>query len=183
MSKQTMMFSFALASSSGPYDEASILPDDLDIRLTLSRNGVPQPFHLICEHDSVLVTLSGEGEVEFKGSSVNEFEYGPGDVVYVPAGTPHRIVPSLESIHHRFKLPESELEGVAFHCDCCGAELHREIFALADELPQAGYLRVCTTFMADPVLRRCAGCGELHPELSLDAFRWAELAGQERANA
>ena len=57
MGKEQMVFPFALASDAGPYDEAQVLSDDLDIQLTLSRSAVAQPFHLICQHDTTLVVL------------------------------------------------------------------------------------------------------------------------------
>lgn len=180
MAQQHMAFTFALAAESGPYDEASILPDDLDIQLTLSRNDRAQPFHLICEHDSVLVCMSGSGRVEFKDSSVARYDYELGDVLYVPAGVPHRILPAQESVHHRFKLPESELEGVAWYCEACGAELHRDVWSLADSSAQEGYLRACTAFNQDEGLRSCERCEATHPPLDLSGYRWEEIAGLRR---
>ena len=174
MAKQHMAFTFGLAAQSGPYHETSILPADLDIQLTLSRNDRPQPFHLICEHDTVLVAMSGRGRVEFRQSSVLYFGYAPGDVIYVPAGVPHRILPSEESIQHRFKLPESELEGVAWYCEGCGAELHRDIWSLVDASPRQGYLRACTRFNDEASLRCCGSCGATRPELDLVSYRWEE---------
>jgi mannose-6-phosphate isomerase-like protein (cupin superfamily) len=181
MAKQQMLFPFALAADAGPYDEASVLSEDLDIRLTLSRGAEVQPFHLICQHDSTLVFLSGSGGVEFQGSSVRQYSYSPGDVVYVPAGTPHRIRPTGETIYHRFKLPESELEGVAWYCEGCGGELHRDVFALAEELPQEGYLRACREFSEDDGLRRCARCDCAHAPCDVEGYRWQELARERRS--
>jgi 3-hydroxyanthranilate 3,4-dioxygenase len=183
MGKEFVTFTYALAAQSGPYDEASILPETLDIELTLSRNDRPQPFHLICEHDSVLVVMSGQGRIEFKGSSVLHQDYVLGDVVYVPAGTPHRILPSEESIHHRFKLPESQLEGLAWYCEDCGEELHRVVWALADTLPQEGYLNACNHFNSDEELRQCGRCSAKHPKLDLDGYRWERIAQERRDGA
>lgn len=183
MGKEFMAFTYTLAAQSGPYDEASILPESLDITLTLSRNDRPQPFHLICEHDSVIVVMSGSGRVEFKGTSVLHQDYVLGDVVYVPAGTPHRILPSEESIHHRFKLPESKLEGLAWYCDGCGEELHRVVWALADTLPQEGYSSACDRFNSDEELRRCGRCSTTHPEIDLGGYRWGEIARERRSGA
>jgi len=183
VAKQHLAFTFALAAGCGPYDERAVVPDSVDLELNLSRNDRPQPFHLICEHDSVLLTMSGSGRVEFKGSAVLYHDYALADVIYVPAGTPHRILPASESVHHRFKLPESELEGVAWYCEACGGEIHRDVWALAEELPQEGYLRACTDFNADVASRRCGGCGATHPTLELDGFRWAEIAAERRGIA
>jgi len=71
---------------------------------------------------------------------------------------------------------------VAFHCEECGAELHREVFALAEELPQEGYQRACREFFSNEELRRCEACGAVHPARSLEGFRWAELAASLRAD-
>ena len=101
MARQYTAFTFTLAADSGPFDERQILPAELDIQLTLSRNDRPQPFNLICEHDCVLVAMSGSGRVTFEGSSVVCHHYAVGDVIYVPAGTPHRILPDVESVHQR----------------------------------------------------------------------------------
>ncbi len=183
LNAQHMAFTFTLAAQSGPYDEASVLPDALDIQLTLSRNDRPQPFHLICEHDSVIVVMSGTGRVEFKDSSVLHHEYVLGDLIYVPARTPHRILPNETSVHHRFKLPESQLEGVSWYCEGCGVELHRDVWELADELPQEGYLRACADFNDNPALRHCQQCDGLHPELDLNGYRWEQIAREHRAEA
>jgi len=183
VAKNHLAFTFALAPDSGPYGERQIVPDEVDLRLTLSRNDRPQPFHLICQHDSVLLTMSGEGRVAFAGSSVSHHDYALGDVIYVPAGTPHRILPASVSVHHRFKLPESEFEGVAWYCEGCGAEIHRDVWALAEELPQEGYLRACRGFNADAALRSCGACGAVHPSLELEGFRWEEIASERRAAA
>lgn len=181
MADTYMGFSYALAAEAGPHDERPLLPSGLDIVLTISRSDQPQPFHLICQHDSVLVTMAGKGRVAFAGSAVRHFDYETGDVVYVPAGTPHRIVPTSESIHHRFKLPESDAEGVAFCCERCGREMHRLLWSLADELPQEGYLRGCAEFNADPARRTCAACQAVHPQVDLGPYRWSEIARSARA--
>ena len=183
MGKEFVTFSYALAAQSGPYDEGSILPEDLDIQLTLSRNDRPQPFHLICEHDSVIVVMSGRGRVEFRGTSVLHEDYVLGDVIYVPAGTPHRILPVEDSIHHRFKLPESKLEGVAWYCEGCSEEIHRIVWSIADAPPQEGYLEACNAFNANEALRRCENCHAEHPRLDLDGYRWEALSKALREGA
>ena len=91
----------------------------------MSRNSVAQPFHLICGKDTVVVQMSGTADMLLKDSSVNRFHLTVGDHVYVPAGTPHRIVPSEESIQIRYKPRSAGLEGVAWFCPGCDRELHR----------------------------------------------------------
>ena len=180
MAKDFMAFSYALAAECGPYDEASVLPESCDIELTLSRNDRAQPFHLICEHDTVIVAMSGSGRIEFKDTSVLYEDYTLGDVIYVPAGTPHRIRPAEESIHHRFKLPESKLEGLAWYCDECAAEIHRDVWSLEDSLPQEGYLRACRGFNENVERRRCKRCRWEHARLDLDGYRWETIVGERR---
>src|SRR5262245_63304014 len=77
----------------GPYDEWPCLPTGIDPMPYLSRNRVPQPFHLASAHDRMLVHLAGRGRVEFHEASVRYFELNCGDFVYLPAETPSRIVP------------------------------------------------------------------------------------------
>ena len=180
MAKDFMAFSYALAAECGPYDEASVLPESCDIQLTLSRNDRPQPFHLICEHDSVIVAMSGRGRIEFRETSVLYEDYSLGDVIYVPAGIPHRILPAEESIHHRFKLPESKLEGLAWYCDECAAEIHRDIWSLENSIPQEGYLRACEAFNGDATLRRCPGCKAEHEKIDLNGYHWDETVDARR---
>ena len=182
MAQDQAYLSFEKATASGPYDERPTLSDAVDLQLTLSKNDRPQPFYLICEHDTVLVVMSGSGRVLFKGSSVLHHDFVAGDLVYVPARTPHRIIPNEESIQQRFKLPESELEGVAWFCEECGEELHRAVWKLADQLPQEGYLEACNAFSADATLRSCGGCGATHPEIDLAGYQWESIAQELRAS-
>lgn len=183
MPRQHMFFAFDESARGGPYDERPMLPSDVDLQIHLSRNDRPQPFFQICEHDSVIVALSGAGRIEFKDAPVLRHTYETGDFVYVPAGTPHRIVPDAESVHCRYKLPETELEGVAWYCEGCGAELWREVWETADELPQEGYLRACDEFNGWAERRTCAACGARHPEIDLAPYRWSEIAAEIRAGA
>jgi len=180
MARQHMFLTYEEAAKSGPYDERPMLPSDIDLQIHLSRNDRPQPFFQVCQHDSVLVVMSGAGRVEFKDTSVRHHTYETGDFIYVPAGTPHRIVPDTESIHYRYKLPESELEGVAWYCEGCGASLWRDVWKIADELAQEGYLRACEEFNADLERRTCESCGKVHPPIDLTAYRWREVAAAIR---
>ena len=176
MARNLMLFTFAEAAKAGPYDERPMLPDSLDLQIHLSKNAIPQPFFLVCQHDTVLFALSGSGHVEYKDASVLRHSYGVGDHLYVPAGVPHRIVPASETIQYRYKLPESELEGVAWYCESCGNELYREVWELRGELAQEAYFRIARAFSADAKRRSCGKCGAVHPALDLTPFRWEEVA-------
>ena len=75
MARRIIIPTVAEAAKTGAYAEKSVLPDDIDIELRLSRNSVVQPFFLVCEHDTVLIAMSGRGEVRLKQSSVSRFRY------------------------------------------------------------------------------------------------------------
>ena len=167
------------AARRGPYDEFPMFPPGIDPQIHISRNDRPQPFFLMCEHDTLLVTMSGGGRVEFVGGPVRYHTLAPGDFVYVPAGTPHRIVPEGECVQLRYRPEFPGLEGVAWYCDGCGKEVARDVWDTADELPQEGYLRATTAFNADPAKRTCT-CGKVHPPVDLGPYRWAEVAAEVR---
>jgi hypothetical protein len=181
MDRRRMLNAFKAAAELGPYDEFPVLVPGINPQVYLSRNTCPQPFYLVCERDSLLVQQAGTARVHFKHSSVLWHDLGPGDVAYVPAGTPHRFVPTTESLVARYKAEPAGLEGVAWYCDACGNELARVEWDTAEELPQEGYLRAGQTFNADGRLRTCARCGAVHPAIDLSAFRWQALADELRS--
>ena len=117
----------------GPYDEMPMLPDDKQVQVHLSKNDRPQPFYLICGKDTLVSLVSGAATVEFKGTAVDHFTLTPGSFVYVPAGAPHRIVPAETSVMMRYKQMHAGLEGIAWYCDNCDAEIHREVWDTADD--------------------------------------------------
>jgi 3-hydroxyanthranilate 3,4-dioxygenase len=178
-----MLNAFKAATELGSYDEFPVLVPGINPQVYLSRNTWPQPFFLVCERDCVLVQQAGSARVYFKDSSVLWHDLGPGDVAYVPAGTPHRFVPAIDSLVARYKAEPAGLEGVAWYCEACGHELDRVEWDTADELPQEGYLRACAGFNADERRRTCARCGSLHPSIDLDAFRWQAIAAELRSQA
>ena len=82
---------FSVGHKAGAWGDLPATPADFDPQILVSRNEGVQPFFLTCERDSLVVTLSGEGFVEFRDSNVLHFRVAPGDFVYVPAGdsAPH----------------------------------------------------------------------------------------------
>jgi len=164
------------AAKLGPYDEMPMLPDDKQVQVHLSKNDRPQPFYLICGKDSLLTLMSGAAKVEFKGTAVDHFALTPGSFVYVPAGAPHRIIPTETSVMMRYKQMRAGLEGVAWYCDDCDAEIHREVWDTAATMSQAKYQEVSAHFAADASLRTCRRCGSSHPAPDLEGFRWSEVA-------
>jgi mannose-6-phosphate isomerase-like protein (cupin superfamily) len=171
---------FKEAGKLGPYDERPMLPDDVGLQICLSRNDHPQPFHLICEQDTLIAVFSGTGKVEIKLTGINYFLLAPGDHVYVPAGTPTRLVPETECVIMRYKAREPGLEGVAWYCESCGDELFRHVFDTRETYPQEGYLAGIRAFNADEHRRHCEACDVVHPTIELGPYRWEQLAAQLR---
>jgi hypothetical protein len=181
MRRKRQLSIFEDAREAGPYDEFPVLPPDVEPQLHLSRNDRPQPFYLICERDTVLAQVSGEATVTFAEGPARYFTLEPGDYVYVPAGTPHRITPRTESVQLRYNAKTPGLEGIAWYCATCGGEVAREEWDTADELPQDAYWRICQAFNADAARRTCGRCGAEHPPADLTGIRWPEIAAAIRA--
>lgn len=172
---------FDTAATSGPYDERPMQGAHLDPQVHMSKNDIPQPFFLICEKDTVLAAMTGEAVVEFRDCDVLRHRLQAGDYVYVPAGTPHRIVPKVPSLHVRFKAREPGLEGVAWYCERCNAVLHRIEWDTAQALPQEGYAAACAHYAAEIAGHPCPTCALPAPELNLTGIRWNELVPAIRA--
>lgn len=166
----------------GSYDEYPMVPAETDMQLHLSRNTEPQPFYLICDGDTVHTQMSGKGSIQFNSDTVKRYPLARGDVIYIPAGTPHRFIPTEESIVMRAKAQFPKLEGVAWCCERCGAEVQRHVWNAREKLCQEGYLEACTAFNADEAARRCPSCGEAHETVDIGWNRWAKLAGELREN-
>jgi len=181
MPRKKTFQAFKEAGLAGPYDERPMLPDDVHVQMCLSRNDRPQPFHLICEKDTLLALLRGEGQVEFKSTSVSSFALEFGDHVYVPAGVPHRIVPSGECVVLRYTAQQPGLEGAAWYCEHCGAELWRSVWDTAVTLSQEGYTAACEQFNRSNDLRHCASCSSDRTAIDLTPYRWREIAAEIRS--
>ena len=167
---------FREAASAGPYDELPMLPPQIDPQLYLSRNAQPQPFWLVLEKDSLILQMSGSARVEMRDGPVLWEDLIPGDYLYVPGGTPHRIKPNEPSVMYRVKAARAGLEAVAWYCEKCQAPLYRRVWETARELPQRGYLKSCEAFNAHPAYRTCESCGSTHPAINVDEYGWAKIA-------
>jgi hypothetical protein len=160
----------------GSYDELPLILPHIDPQVIGSRNLAPQPFFLICEKDTVLAAMSGDAWVEFRGVDVVRHRFLAGDFVYVPGGTPHRIVPSEPGLHVRYKARNAGLEGVAWYCERCHGVLHRIEWDTATTLPQDGYARA-TRYYAEAIAGKpCPACAAEAPALDLTGTRWDALA-------
>jgi len=160
----------------GSYDEWPCLPTGIDPMPYLSRNRVLQPFHLASAHDRLLVHLAGRGRVEFREASVHYFELACGDFVYLPAGTPSRIMPETPCLQLIYRAEPWEQETVLWYCPGCGVELRRIALDGAEGLLQHAYWAACQTFNVDPVTRTCVRCAAIHPPVDLTDIRWPEVA-------
>jgi 3-hydroxyanthranilate 3,4-dioxygenase len=181
MARRPQYDTLAQIGQRGAYDEYPIFPPGKDPQLCLSHNDRAQPFHLICEQDTVLAQLSGTGRISFVGGEVRYFDMKPGDFVYVPAGFAHRYTAATPAIQYRYKAEHPGLEAVAWYCPKCAAEIHRETWDTARELPQEGYLRATVRFNADAALRTCKTCGTVHPAVDVSQLRWGDIAKELRA--
>jgi hypothetical protein len=158
------------------YDELPLILKHIDPQIHGSRNGNPQPFFLICEKDTVLVAMTGDAWVEFRDTTVLRHRFLGGDFVYVPGGTPHRIVPSTPGLHLRYKARDAGREGVSWYCERCSAVLHRIEWDTAGTLSQDAYGKSCSYYAEAVAGKPCAACGALAPALDLEGTRWDELA-------
>jgi 3-hydroxyanthranilate 3,4-dioxygenase len=157
------------------FDEFPVLKDSVDPQLHVSVNSVDQPFFLICEKDCTLAALTGKARVHFHDSSVRYFDLGPGDNVYVPAGTPHRITTQEAGLHVRYKARLAGLEATAWYCDVCDSEVDRYTWDTGVSLPQAGYLAGVLRFNDSGERRTCKACRHVHPAIDVSPYRWADV--------
>jgi 3-hydroxyanthranilate 3,4-dioxygenase len=158
----------------GSYDDFPVAPAGVDPSPHLSRNRVAQPFYLVTARDEVLVTMSGEGEIRFKDPARTIMAVGPGDVVYLPARIPARIIPHSELLQVRLKGNPPFTEAVAWYCDNCDTFMHRAEFT--SEVPQRSYWDAVTEYNADARLRTCPACGQIHGRAELGDIAWNAVA-------
>lgn len=156
------------------FDEFPMLRPDVDPQFHLSRNSIDQPFYLSAEKDMVLGQFGGASRVLFAAGPVRYFDLVPGDFVYVPAESGHRIL-TLEPGHViRYKAREPGAEAVFWRCEQCGTELFRHRFDATAAPAQLGYQAGCEAFNAGD--RTCPSCGTAHPPVDLSPFRWGRVA-------
>ena len=158
----------------GSFDDFPIAPPGVDPSPHLSRSTVAQPFYLVTAKDEVLVTMSGDGEIRFKDPARTALTVSPGDVVYLPARIPARIVPHSELLHVRLKGNPPFTEAVAWYCDNCDALMHSVEFT--SEVPQRSYWDAVAEYNADTRHRTCPACGHVHDTAELGDIAWDAVA-------
>lgn len=167
---------FSLAAAAGPSAFWPVMPAGLDPQFHVSGNDRDQPFHLVHDHDAILVHFSGRGAVRFPEGPVRHHALKPGDHVYLPAGLPYRVTVDEPSVQLLMKAAATAVEAVAFYCPRCGQLVDRVDFDAVAELPQRAYQRIVVAFNDDEARRHCAGCGTTHPAIDLGAFGWIRIA-------
>jgi len=162
------------ALTCGSYDDFPVAPEGVDPAPHLSRNHVPQPFWLVTAKDEVLVTMSGRGEIRFQDADRTATGLEPGDVVYLPARTPSRIIPDGELLQVRIKGLPPFTEAVAWYCDRCGDLVHSEEFTA--DVPQRCYWNAVAAWNATAERRTCQGCGHVQEPAELGDITWDTVA-------
>jgi hypothetical protein len=76
----------------------------------------------------------------------------------------------------RYKQMHAGLEGVAWYCENCDAEIYREVWDTAAKLSQLKYQEISSRFAADASLRTCRHCGSIHLAPDLEGFGWSDVA-------
>ena len=159
------------------FDEFPMLRSEVDPQLHVSRNQVDQPFHLICEKDCVLAQANGRSRVVFVDGPVRYFDMTPGDFVYVPGRTAHRVLSTEPGVLLRYKAREPGTETMLWLCETCGAELGRDEADATAAPAQVAYAAATLRFNADDAKRCCGSCGTRHPPVDATHFRW-EAVGE-----
>jgi 3-hydroxyanthranilate 3,4-dioxygenase len=158
----------------GSYDDFPVAPAGIDPGPHLSRNQVAQPFYLVTARDEVLVTMSGEGEIWFKDPARTVMAVGPGDVAYLPARIPAKILPHGELRQVRLTGAPPFTEAAAWYCDNCDAFMHRVEFTA--EIPQRSYWEAVMEYNADARYRTCPACRQVHDRAELGDIAWDAVA-------
>lgn len=174
---------FDLAREVGPWDERPVAPSFADPQVHMSRSSGTQPFFLICAKDTVVLQIVGTAGADLRYTGVRHTRLEMGDILYVPAGTPCRLEPYEESIFLRFKATNPGLEGVAWFCPSCDAEVWRYEFDAGSQPVQQGYLDGCEAFNSETERRTCGACETVHPTVDITGYDWAQVAEHARAEA
>jgi 3-hydroxyanthranilate 3,4-dioxygenase len=170
----------AAAECLGSHDDLPVMPAGTDPMTCVSRNRVPQPFHLVSEHDQVLLLFAGLTRVELHGAETDHAQLKPGESLYIPAGQPSRIVPLSESIQLKWRAEPGGWEAAVWYCPRCDREVFVREFNTGEQLQQECYWQACQEFNADPALRTCGGCGAVLDPADLSDIRWPDVAREIR---
>lgn len=173
---------FRDAPKYGAYDEFPILRPEVDPQVHASRSDHPQPFFLTLEKDCVLVSAAGDGVLLLQHDDMRRYHLVAGDFVYLPGGTPHRLIPNGSMVTLRYKARDTGLEELSWHCDPCGTLLDTFAWDGEEMLAQDGYAAGVRRFNDDQDRRMCRQCGHVAPVIDQTPYRWDEIARAIRAD-
>jgi hypothetical protein len=186
INRKPFIDTFREAAEWGEHDELPLLSEETDPQLYASRNTTPEPFFLSFEKDTMIVLMSGQADVLLKHPDLRRLRATRGDFVYIPARTPHQVIPKGEVIQYRFKAREAGREALTWYCEGCGEILASHSWDSAEEVSQAVYLRLAQAYNDHNDWRTCPACGRNHAPLDLAGVRWqavAEQLTQEKGSA
>jgi hypothetical protein len=180
INRKPFVNTFAESSAWGEHDEVPVLPEESDPQVYASRSAKPQPFYLTCEKDTLLVFMSGTAEVKLKHPDVTRFKVVAGDFVYVPARTPHQVVPTTQTIHYRYRAREAGKEAVSWYCAHCGTLLSSHVWDTATVEVHSAFQTATAAFNQSADMRTCKTCGLVNDKADASGNRWSAIATEAR---
>lgn len=116
-------------------------------------NETEEFFYQLEGHITVKVQVNGKAEI---------LELGPGDMMVVPAKTPHspiRHEGSLGLVIERVRQGRGFTDGLMWFCDSCNEKLHETFFELKDI--ENAFLPKFKEYYASHDLRTCNSCHQV----------------------
>ncbi len=157
----------------GPVSNKVVWQDSDFIFMVIRGPNARNDFH-IDPRDEIFMQLEGTIRVDLiepDGARV-ERRLEPGDVMLIPAWTPHSPLRPAESWGVVIERPRAadEYDTLRWYCDCCAHILHEATFHVSDIETE---LRVALErFNADVSLRTCDECGCVLPVAG--PFEWPD---------
>ena len=147
-----------------PVANKEVLPESEFIFMVIRGPNARNDFH-IDPGDEIFFQLTGDMTVRCREADgrLRDVPVREGEAMLLPAGTPHcpiRPAGTWGLVIERKRRPD-ELDALAWFCEGCGAELHRETFACADI--ERELKAIIDRVNASVALRTCAACGAVLP--------------------
>jgi 3-hydroxyanthranilate 3,4-dioxygenase len=147
-----------------PVANKEVFPESEFIYMIVRGPNARNDFH-IDPGDEIFFQLTGDITVRCREADgrLRDVVVREGEAMLVPAGTPHcplRPAGTWGLVVERKRRPD-ELDALAWFCEGCGGELHRETFACADI--ERELKAIIERFNASRALRTCPQCGAVLP--------------------